>query len=241
MKNKSEEIIEIIGRKIVSGEFKEMETIPKMEVLAEMYHVSRTVIREALKELSRMGMIESVQKSGTIVLSKSEWHWWDQQLLQWVLEDMNTSESNHKVFILHLNEIRLALEPMAIYLATKRATEKDFEQIQKNLMKLEQAIDDSNQWAVADYKFHLSLVNASRNYLMINILSKLNKALVLSRKRTYGKIGEIKRSNESSSHRYQKHLRIYEAMVERDADKAKKLMEDLIREVYEFIASEIQE
>lgn len=241
MKNKSGEIVEIVGRKIVSGEFKENETIPKMEVLAEMFQVSRTVIREALKELSRMGIVESVQKSGTIVLEKSEWYWWDQQLLQWIIEDINDSGHNHLILLLHLNEIRLALEPMAIYLATKRATSEDLEHIHKCLMKLEQSINDSNQWAIADYKFHLSLVKASHNYLMINILTKLNKVLILSRKKTYGKLGSKKEFSKNLFLGYQKHFDIYKAMVEKDADKAKLIAEELISEVYELISKEINE
>lgn len=240
MKNKSEEIVEVIGKKIVTGEYAELETIPKMEVLAETYQVSRTVIREALKVLSRMRMVESVKKGGTTVLPRSEWNWWDQQILQWVIDDINRSGNNHSKLILHLTEMRLALEPMALCLATKRGSEEDFEEITKRFLKLKQSKNDSEEWAIADYEFHLALVKASCNHLMINTLTKLNKALQLSRKKTYRKLN-VQSNSEEFERAYQKHVDLYEAMMERNTEKVQFITTEIINKVYELILQELDE
>lgn len=231
--------MEIIGRKIVCGDYPEFETLPKMELLAEEYGVSRTVIREALKVLSRMGMVESVKRSGTVVLHKREWHWWDQQILQWVIDDINESGINHLEFIIHLTEMRLALEPMAVYLASERATLEEIKEIEKNALKLKDAMHDPDQWAVADYSFHLSIITASHNYLMINTLTKLNKALILSRKKTYGKLNSTENKSEVDYESYMKHMEIYEAIARKDGVKAKSIAEELLKVVYQSIKKEI--
>ncbi len=235
MKNRSEEIVELIGKKIVCGDYPESYTLPKMELLGEEYGVSRTVIREALQVLSRIGMVESIKKSGTVVLHKREWHWWDQQVLQWVIDDINVSGINHREFILHLTEMRLSLEPMAVYLAAERATTEDLQEIENCVLKLEQAISNLDEWAVADYKFHLSLVKASHNHLMVSTLTKLNKPLILSRKKTYGKLASEENRDKIDYEIYKKHLALYEAVAERNGNKAKRIAEELLTAVYELI------
>ena len=81
MKNRNEQLVHEIGQKIVIGELKSEEILPKVEELSEIYGVSRTVVREALKGLATLGLVRSNQRSGTAVLPRSSWQWWNSDIL----------------------------------------------------------------------------------------------------------------------------------------------------------------
>src|SRR5690606_28944376 len=99
MKNRSGQLILEIGKKIVVGEYVPGETLPKVEALSEEYKVSRTVVREAFKGLSTLGLVRSNQRSGTVVLPRTEWQWWNLHVMTWLLEDPDNRD-----FLLHLTE-----------------------------------------------------------------------------------------------------------------------------------------
>src|SRR5690242_13055143 len=137
MKNRSDQLVEELGRKIITGEYAKGMILPKVEDLSEFYEVSRTVVREALKGLSTMGLVRSNQRAGTAVLRRWNWQWWNLDVLTWVLED-----ENNRDFLLHLTEVRMGLEPMAAELAANRATEEDLIKMKGAFYRLQQSIDD---------------------------------------------------------------------------------------------------
>jgi GntR family transcriptional regulator, galactonate operon transcriptional repressor len=228
MKNRSEQLVSELGRKIVTGELKQGEILPKVEDLGEIYKVSRTVVREAFKSLSTMGLVRSNQRAGTIVLPRSEWQWWNFEVINWVLED-----ENNRDFLLHLTEVRMGLEPMAAALAAQRATEQDLISIKDAFYRLEQSIGDEKAWANADYDFHESILRASYNDLIINTVRTLRKALVISREKT---LKAAKASPESpfdtpTNEVLERHRLIYEAVIARDEKLAHDKMMELILRV----------
>ena len=95
MKNRSDQLVHDVGKKIVTGELIPGEVLPKVEELCEIYGVSRTVVREAFKGLATLGLVRSNQRSGTSVLPRSDWQWWNIDILTWLLED----EKNQRFFI----------------------------------------------------------------------------------------------------------------------------------------------
>src|SRR5690606_17190285 len=63
-----------LGRRIVGGELRPGEVLPREELLAEQMNVSRTALREAMKVLSAKGLVESRTKVGTRVRDPRHWH-----------------------------------------------------------------------------------------------------------------------------------------------------------------------
>lgn len=229
MRNRSEKLVSELGKKIVIGEFRTGEILPKVEDLSEIYEVSRTVVRESFKGLSTMGLVRSNQKAGTIVLPRSDWQWWDLDILTWVLED-----ENNRDFLLHLTEVRMGLEPIAAELAAKRATEQDMMKMKEAFHRLEQSIGDEKAWAIADYDFHESILKASYNDLMINTIRTLRKGLVISREKTLlaAKIDYLESPYDSPTIEVlERHRSIYEAIIARDVNLAGKKMRELIERV----------
>lgn len=228
MKNRSEQLVHELGRKIATGEFAQDQILPKVEDLSEIYGVSRTVVREALKGLSTLGLVKSNQRSGTIVLPRSDWRWWNIELITWVLEDDNNTD-----FLLHLTEVRLGLEPTAVALATKRATEEDMMKIKEAFYRLVETLGDAKAWARADYEFHNAILQASHNDLIINTVKTLYKALVISREKTYEAAKDYPESpfDSPTYEVLEKHRAIYEAVIARDEDLARQKMTELILRV----------
>lgn len=229
MKNRSDQLVEELGRKIVTGEYAKGKILPKVEELSEEYDVSRTVVREALKGLSTMGLVRSNQRAGTAVLPRWNWQWWNLDVLTWVLEDEYNTD-----FLLHLTEVRMGLEPMAAELAAKRATEEDLIKIKDAFNGLQQSIDDEKAWAIADYDFHEAILNASQNDLMINTIKTLRKALVISREKTFSTAMNNDPESPYDSptiEALERHRLIYEAILSRDENLAGIRMRELIQRV----------
>jgi DNA-binding FadR family transcriptional regulator len=228
MKNRSGQLLLELGKKIVIGDYIPGEILPKAEEISEKYNVSRTVVREAFKGLSTLGLVRSNQRSGTAVLPRTEWQWWNLEVMTWLLED-----TNNKDFLLHLTEVRMGLEPMAAALAAKRATEQDRLRIKEAFHKLEQSIGDEKSWAKADYDFHECILNASNNELLIGTIRIMRKALIESREKT------LPLTNDNNEFPYdsptkaalEKHRVIYEAIMARDEELAKQKMMELILRV----------
>ncbi|MEH7177524.1 FadR/GntR family transcriptional regulator [Neobacillus vireti] len=227
-KNRSEQLVHDLGRKIVTGEIPPGELLPKVEDAGEMLNVSRTVVREALRVLSTMGLVRSNQRAGTVVLPRSDWQWWNLDVLTWVLEDEKNTD-----FLVHLTEVRLGLEPTAAALAAKRATDQDMVKIKDAFERLELSIGDERAWASADYDFHESILQASHNDLIINTVKTLRKALVISREKTLEASKNLPESPYDSPTQevFKRHRVIYDAIIARDEELARQKMTDLILRV----------
>ena len=70
-----------IGQDIMQGRFPIGSTLPGDAELMELFGVSRTALREALKTLAAKGLIESKTKVGTKVLDRNNWNMFDSDIL----------------------------------------------------------------------------------------------------------------------------------------------------------------
>lgn len=227
MKNRSEQLVHELGRKIVTQEIKPGEILPKVEDLCEISGVSRTVVREAYKGLATLGLVRSNQRSGTAVLPRSAWQWWNADILQWLLEDPNNRD-----FLLHITEVRLGLEPVAAGLAAQRATDEDIDKIKASFKELEKSVDNVEAWAKADYDFHQSILKASQNDLIIGTVERLHKALVLSREQTLPIMKDFPEPlyDSPTIEVLERHRAIYDAIMARNEELAhQKTLELILR------------
>src|SRR5260370_4806380 len=106
------EVARMSGPRIVSGEFGPGDSLPIENELCRAYGVSRSTIREAVKNLSAKRLIEVSPKVGTRVLPFASWNLLDPDVLSWRL---NAQFDNRIVEDLY--EMRQCFEPRACYLA----------------------------------------------------------------------------------------------------------------------------
>lgn len=213
------QVVNELGRAIIAGDYPVGATLPGDAELAARFKVSRTVLREAMKTLAAKGLVVPRARIGTRVTPKDQWNLFDGDILTW---HFAVGVDEH--FLLDLSEIRLGFEPHAAALAARHATEADINQ----MMLLAVAMGDPDQtpetFALADLRFHLSVMDAARNPFMRTVGSLIEAALagvfrLSSPAKDRIKIGDVAAS----------HMHIVEEIRRRDEDGARRAMENVIR------------
>lgn len=145
---------QFIRKRILSGEFAPGESIAAKH-LAEMIGVSRTPVRDALRQLETEGLVEISPRQEARVKKAG-------------IQDLRD-----------IWELRIALETHAATLAAQRHSEEDIERLEDLLYAMRQAVDsmdsastDEEKWqyhqqlAQNDIRFHLAIMEASHNKLI---------------------------------------------------------------------------
>jgi GntR family transcriptional regulator, galactonate operon transcriptional repressor len=178
-KSLSNQVVDIIGRKIASGELPVGETLPNEDQLAVELEVSRTVIREAVKILTDKGLVEVRPRIGTRVRPYNEWKLLDADVLRWQYESGPSRE-----FLQNLITVRRSIEVTASEMAAEHATDDDLDYIKTCYAQLAGSVDDSGAYIEADLGFHESIYRACHNALLEQLAITLRGALKSSRKIT---------------------------------------------------------
>jgi len=210
-------VIRELGKRIVVGDLRPGDVLPREEDLAESMDVSRTALREALKVLSAKGLIESRPRVGTRVRATHFWNQLDADVLSWRCASMPTDD-----FIEKLVEMREIIEPAAAAAAARRRTATQLVNVDLAYRKME-AARDTEEWAAADLSFHDAVLQATGNELMISLFSVVESALgmffVLSAKTA----GDFKYS-------LPQHLKVLEAIRRQQPEVARKAMQSMIED-----------
>lgn len=218
-RNSHGQVVNALGRAIVSGEFAVGGLLPGDIELAQRFQVSRTVLREAMKTLTAKGLVVPKARIGTRVTDKAFWNLFDADILTWHF-DVGVSED----FLLHLYDIRLAFEPAAAALAAERATSDEVDELDR----LAEALGDEGHsvetLAFADLRFHLALAAASKNPFM-RTLGGLIKAALMGAFRMSSLPPEAGRGNDVRV----SHMAIVDAIRARDPAAARIAMEKVIQ------------
>ncbi len=170
-----EVVISQLKAKIVSGELGPGDLLPPEKNLAEKMGVSRASIREALKVLEFMGLIESKPGGGTSI---SYVH---SDLL---IEKLNSiSLCQNDTALLDLMELREVLEPKIVELAVARGTDSELAEIEQLLEKVDGSLDEAFN-SQADAMFHMAIARASHNIFFIRLMETALAMLKETRTRT---------------------------------------------------------
>ena len=155
-----EQIIEQIQDNIMNGTFKKGDRLPSERDLSEAMGVSRTSIREALRVLETMGVVESRQGEGNFICSNIEKSLLQPLSLMFKLNDGSWSD---------IFELRNILEIECARLSALRATELDCRELLDIVQRMEDETLNENRTEILvelDKKFHNLLSGISKNYLI---------------------------------------------------------------------------
>ena len=173
-------VIDRMGLAIGAGEW-QSGSIMRIEELEERYGVSRSVIREVLRVLASMGMVQSRRRVGVQVLPATEWNLYDPQVIRWRL-----ASPGRVAQLRSLTELRTAVEPQAARLAAMRAPLADASELMGLAGKLWAAGQngDTRLFLKLDIQFHHLVLSSSGN----EMFGKLNSlvAEVLTGRTHYG-------------------------------------------------------
>jgi DNA-binding FadR family transcriptional regulator len=214
-----------IGQNIMQGRFPVGSILPGDAELMELFGVSRTALREALKTLAAKGLIESKTKVGTKVLDRHNWNMFDSDILEWHLE-MGVDAR----FLGWLFEIRQTLEPLACATAALRRTPEQLREMHKALQAMYQCESNRQGFTKADLAFHQAILEASGNPFLQSIGSVIGAALATS-----FTISSPVSSDDRFNEVMRQHQAVFDAIEQRNPSVASDAMSTLILQAAERV------
>lgn len=160
-----------IGLRIVRGDYPPGTILPNEAKWSDVFDVSRSAVREAIKMLMAKGLLSSRPKIGSWVEPKERWNLLDRDVLGWY-----AACPDREAFLRTVQELRHMIEPEATALAAERRTEEQMNAISQALLDMGQATS-LQQRTEADTRFHIAILSASGNDLLVPLGVLIESAL----------------------------------------------------------------
>ncbi len=207
----SDQIAESLTAMIARGELKPGERLPAERALASRLQVSRPSLREAIQKLNSNGLLNTRRGGGTYVCEEAEHSFIDPLLA--IFKELPDSSFD-------VLEIRHALEGTAAYYAALRSTDNDKENIRNKFETMigRHGVGEPIEEARADTEFHLAIVEASHNLVLLHVMRGLFTLLLSNISQNLEKLYTLPRVFQPLSNQ---HRRLMEAVVEGDPEKAR--------------------
>lgn len=206
-----EQVIDQIKTMITSGELKKGDKLPPERELVEKFEVSRTSIREALRALQIIGLIECRQGGGNYIRESFEGNLIEPLSLMFVLQESRKEE---------ILELRKVLEVETVSLAAAKITAEELKELKRIITEMKGKPTEEYNVRL-DSEFHYLIAKASRNYLIISILTAVSSLMDSFIKEARE---AILMKDENKETLIEHHEDIYEAIAARDSKKAAKVM-----------------
>lgn len=176
----SDQVARHLLQHIMDSDLKPGDLLPPMSTLTRQYGVSLTVIREAVKSLSALGLVTLVKGKGALIKPVGD------ELLQHFFSRAALLESQP---LTQLIEVRIPLEVQCAGLAARRRTDRDVARLEQLTADMQSSLTQAEQYIQLDAQFHLAVAYAAHNLMLYYLLSSIRKALESS-------MSEIRRARE---------------------------------------------
>jgi DNA-binding FadR family transcriptional regulator len=207
-----EQVLESLVERIVSGEFAAGDSLPSEADLCEVYAVSRSSVREALRVLAEKGLIEVRHGLGTRVNPAENWDFMDAVVLC-----ARRKNGAMAPFFNDLHEARAILECEAAALAAQRSDANDHASMHAALERMKDAFADPVAFGEADFAFHRAIFEGTRNRVLLRMAGPIRELLEYTIQVVSPVPGSLQRA-------YEEHLAIYYAIRSGDRSAARDAM-----------------
>ncbi len=174
-----ERIVERITNAIISGELKPGDKIPTELELSESIGVGRNSVREAIKILVSLGVLQIRRAEGTFVCDSFNDHMLDPLVYGLIMEKDASRD---------IVELRRVFETGILEVVIRRVTDGQLRQVERAFRHLEQVVNSpdvtAEQVLDADIAFHRVLVQITDNNLIDRVSNMIERLTVPSRRRT---------------------------------------------------------
>lgn len=205
----SSQIAEQIRSSILAGEFSPGDKLPPERELAEMFGVSRPSVREALNILASSGLVMSYQGGGTVVMSLME------NPAGNALSDLIKGEQERALDVI---EVRKCMEAWTSYYAAKRALPEDLRRLEMIVTEMEQNLEGMKPSQDLDANFHIIIAQATHNIVWLHLMQSIFDAMKEFQR---GVWRAVYLTEEDHRQLFQHHRAVYEAIRDRDAERAR--------------------
>jgi len=224
--SRTSQVVEEIRGMILSGELSPGDRLPIESELAQLIGVSRGTLREGVRALSHLGVLETRQGSGTYVTELSP-----DKLLEPVslLFDLQP-----KATIGGLQSVRRILETAAVRLATARIDDEGLMAAEMSLAAgstaIAQSTPDQEAAMAADMEFHHILAGATAHPVLASLID------ALSSRTASGRLWRALVDGGAAARTIDEHRRILDSVRARDPDAAAARMSSHLLSVEAFLA-----
>src|SRR5262250_3033530 len=194
-----QEIVRQVKAMIAEGRLKSGDQLPPERDLAEKFLVSRTSVREALRALESLGLIEIRPGEGTFVREVS---------VETLIEPLALAMLSQREAIGELFEARRLLEPSIAAFAARRATPQDIDEMTRILDEQAKEVAAGRTGLAQDAEFHSAIASAAHNRAISRLVHGIMDLLTQSREESLNTPGRPVQSHED-------HRRILEAITRR--------------------------
>jgi GntR family transcriptional repressor for pyruvate dehydrogenase complex len=205
----SDEIARQIMDLISRGELKPGDHLPSERELCKDFGASRSSLREALRCLSIVGVLNARVGEGTSVAPDGE------KFLRKIIEWRLITERHD---IENLLVVRIALEGVSAANTARRATAEQIEKLRKLVARMQASQNNGKAFAELDLEFHIALAKASGNALVSDLIELVRSQLVKA-------LHKVLLVPHALPQAYKEHCAIFEAIERRDSDGARNAMQ----------------
>ncbi|MGC5039352.1 FadR/GntR family transcriptional regulator [Streptomyces sp. DT190] len=158
-------VLDTLGPEITAGEYPPGSVL-RTDELAQRFDVSRSVMREAVRVLESMHLVESRRRVGVTVRPKSEWNVYDPQVIRWRLAGADRPHQLRSLTVL-----RSAIEPVAAGLAARNATSEQCAELTECALGMvaHSRGHKLEGYLLHDVAFHRVILSASGNEMFARL------------------------------------------------------------------------
>lgn len=210
-----EEVVGQLHQLIKEGKLKAGDQLPSERELTEVFRVSRSSVREAIKTLETEGFVITRPGSGTFIAAVN---------IETLVQPLASLLSRGKDALIDLFEMRRLIEPGIAALAAERATPSDLLRLREIIKEQEQQISRGESGVDSDAEFHFAIGQATQNPALQRLISAIVPILRPMREKSLQTPGRT--HNSLASHR-----ELLMAIERRDPEVARHTMQRHIEAV----------
>lgn len=207
----SQTIIKRIQDDIFQGKLREGDKLPPEREMAEAYGIGRPALREAMRSLELMGLVESRHGLGNYVVNHVNTSYFTPLALSFKLSDRSPSE---------ILEMRCCLESFTAGKAAECSTSMDIASLRKLMKQMEDA-ETTSEKAALDKAFHFEIGRMSGNLLVYNTMENISYLLDMFIEKS---VRSSYFEGDSIENVYREHREIISALERRDPAAASSAM-----------------
>ena len=218
-----EQVAEQIQRLIASGALSPGDRLPPERELAAKFGVGRSSLRDAIRTLEVMGIVESRHGSGTVVRDLST---------DALVVPLASVLAQKRGLVAELLDVRRMIEPALAARAAANATEEELSRLEDILRRQAEKVRRGERSIEEDSEFHYAIALASRNSVVLRVIDVLMDLLRDSRARSLQVKGRPEKSCAG-------HRRILRAIKRRDGPAAEAAVRKHLKEVEEIVMRQL--
>lgn len=215
----ADELAVQIKQLIVDENYRTGDRLPSIRDMAKSLDVGHPTVREALRKLETLGIVQIKHGSGVYVGKNHN---------LFILANPIIAESPSKTTMIDLIETRMLIEVKTAELAARHATDEHLTRMTELLAEAGRNLDDDALLSAANMSFHREIASAAGNSVMEQVLEVLSRTFFDEQRSIIAIYGSRKKDHEE-------HVAILEAIKQGDADAAVERMRAHLNGVREVI------